>query len=109
MNFYKIVLILFFLLFFIDQKTTQSSELKCVESTDNHEAFTYVLIDRSDKLKDTTAIDQLLSTIESSIPSTKKGERLVVGVITGKMAETRIVLDKVYPAESICCPGESGI
>lgn len=72
----------------------------CVQP-DEHEAFTYFLVDRSDKLDDTDGLRQVFSAIDSNIKSNKADIRLVVGVITGKTAKTRILMDRVRPGDNL--------
>ncbi len=69
----------------------------CSESGE-HASVTYLLIDRSDKLENTDNLDKSLGVVKDMIP---EGERLIVGVSTGKASDTRVLMDFVKPKNSI--------
>lgn len=71
----------------------------CVRS-DKHSAITYLLVDRTDKLKDTDALKKLLNTVRAYLGG-RDGERLVIGVITAKTAESRILMDRATPEKNV--------
>lgn len=73
------------------------AEDQCV-SGDDHSRMTFLLLDRSDEIKDTKSLEQSLNIVADAMVSE---ERLVVGVITGKAGETRIIMDKTLPKEGI--------
>lgn len=70
---------------------------KCNVS-DEHEAVTYFLIDRSDTFENEEGFKQTLQTLHKLI---QPAERLVVGVSTGKASETRVLADLVLPKKSL--------
>jgi len=72
----------------------------CIEP-DTHAAMTYFLVDRSDKLTDPDSLKQLFSALPESVNKDEKGERLMVGVITGKASKTRLVMDRVHPEKTM--------
>ncbi len=69
----------------------------CVESGE-HDAVTYLLVDRSDEIQNTQNLEQSLLIARKMIGS---GERLIVGVITGQASETRVIMDLGRPKESL--------
>ena len=66
--------------------------------TGDHQGILFLLIDRSDKLSDITGFEQSLSAVRELVGP---GERFVVGVSTGKLSETRMVLDTIRPVKSM--------
>lgn len=75
---------------------------ECVSNTkDNHAAVTFFLVDRSDKIQDASSLEQVFSAIKEDVGKNDKGERLIIGVITGKSSKTRILMDRVTPEDSI--------
>ena len=96
----KVVSPLFLLLFtFLVNCPAWSDTLpeQCVKSGD-HESVLFLLVDRSDELAKTDSLEQSLRALEQML---QPGERLVVGMSTDKVSDTRIVLDKVKPKPSI--------
>jgi hypothetical protein len=69
----------------------------CIQKED-HQAITYVLIDRTDKLQDVEHLKQTLHTIHDMI---QPGERLIIGVSTSRLSETRVLMDLARPVSSI--------
>ena len=67
-------------------------------SSEKHDSVTYLLVDRSDELKDTQNLRQSLAVAKGMITA---GERLIVGVSTGKASETRVLMDYVKPKKSL--------
>lgn len=79
-----------------------ASELKCIQGGDeSYEMFTYLIVDRSDKVELTAPLDQIFSTIKDNVARDASGKRLMIGVITDKVAQTRIAMDRVWPKESV--------
>ncbi len=70
---------------------------RCIKHED-HKFVTFFLVDRSDKLSDIEAFKQTVSSLKQMI---REGERLVVGVSTGKLSETRVVMDVSRPEKSL--------
>lgn len=65
---------------------------------EEHQSVSFLLIDRSDKLSNVQSFQQSLEGIRESI---QPGERVLVGVSTGHLSETRIIMDSVKPAKSL--------
>ena len=63
-----------------------------------HEQFSFLLVDRSDKLHDKDGFEKSLDAVSAMV---KPGERLVVGLSTGKGSETKILMDLVKPKGSM--------
>lgn len=70
-----------------------AEEAECIQS-EEHDTFSYLLIDRSDFLKDADKFKQTLDVVEKKI---SPGERLIIGVSTDKGSNTRVLLDLVKP------------
>lgn len=68
---------------------------------DGYDRITYLVVDRSERLKNTRPLTQVFDMLELSISKSEEGERLIVGVITEHLGGTRIVMDRVHPEESI--------
>lgn len=77
--------------------TVLAADSSCIEKAD-HEAITYFLVDRSDKLEDS---DGFQKTTAALLEMLSPGERVIVGVSTGKGGDTRILMDLVKPKESM--------
>jgi len=77
---------------------------QCITPTNKHSATTFLLVDRSDKLTHPERLNQTFQAIADKTVKSKKGERLIIGVITGKAAETRILMDMINPENSIFEP-----
>lgn len=71
----------------------------CIQGN-KHGSVTYLLIDRTDEIKDISALKQLFGTLRDTFAK-RDGERLVVGVISGKTAESRIVMDRATPGKDM--------
>ncbi len=96
--FYSMMLFISILL--IQTDAVSARELNCDEP-DDYTHITYFLVDRSDQLKSTNGLKRTFSITNKDIIKNKAGERLIVGVITGKSAETRIHMDRVKPENSL--------
>jgi hypothetical protein len=65
---------------------------------EEHSRVTFLLIDKTDK---NTNVDQLTQSFDALQEKVAAGERLVVGVSTGKQSEARIIVDAVKPQGSM--------
>ncbi len=72
----------------------------CVGSGD-YKRLTYLLIDRSDSMKDSQELKELTAEVKKAI---RRGDRLIVGVGTGKAGGLRILFDLVRPIKTIWEP-----
>lgn len=72
---------------------------ECVQDG-KHKAVTYLLVDRTDKLKDADALKKLLNTARDYMKK-RDGERFIVGVISAKTAQTKILMDRSSPEKSV--------
>lgn len=63
-----------------------------------HESVTFLLIDRTDELKNVDNLDKSLEALKALL---QPGERLVAAVSTDRASETRILLDIVRPKGSL--------
>lgn len=63
-----------------------------------HDAVSYLLIDRTDKFQNVDTFEQSMDVVKDLI---KPGERLIVGVSTGSMGSTRVLLDTMLPQKSL--------
>jgi len=88
---------LFALVFLFINGPAYAVDANCL-APDKHEAVTYLLIDRSDELKDVDNLKQSLVVLKKMLSN---GERLIVGVSTGKASETRVLMDMVLPKKSL--------
>lgn len=73
------------------------AEDKCSQQA-AHTAMTYVLIDRSDKIADLDGFNKSFTALSSGFQA---GERVVVGLSTDKVADTKVLIDFVKPEESV--------
>jgi len=74
-----------------------AAEHSCVQR-EKHASLTFFLVDKSDKLTDTANLKQTLVAIKEMI---KPGERLIVGLISGTLKESRVIFDLVRPENSL--------
>jgi len=65
---------------------------------EEHTRVTFLLIDKTDK---NANVDQLTQSFDALQEKVVAGERLVVGVSTGKQSEARIIVDAVKPQGNI--------
>ncbi len=73
----------------------------CIEQSE-HKQLIYLLVDRSDSLKNPAPLETVIDLVsEDAAGKQGAGTRLVIGVITGRSATTRILLDKVNPSDSV--------
>jgi hypothetical protein len=63
-----------------------------------HDAVVVFLVDRSDKLANLESLEQTIEAVKHLIPS---GGRFIAQVITGKMSDTRLIMDVVKPKHSV--------
>lgn len=70
---------------------------ECIIPSD-HEKVSYLLIDRSDKLE---TKDSFLKSIKAFSSMIEEGERVIVGLSTGKASETKVLMDFVKPKGSV--------
>jgi hypothetical protein len=75
-----------------------ASSIEQCSIREEHSSVTFLLIDRTDELKDVEHLKQTFATVRELL---KQGERIVVGVNTGKLSDTRILMDMVRPVSSI--------
>lgn len=98
--FTRISVVLFFSLFSLSYSVNAWAAeipLECIEEAE-HNAVTFLLIDRSDKLENVQALEQTLQRVRKMI---EYGERLVVGFSTDKASEARVILDITKPKKSV--------
>lgn len=91
----RLILCLFFL---IAAEGVKAESNQVCRETGDHSGIVFLLVDRSDKLIDVSGFEQSLSAVREMV---KPGERFVVGVSTGKLSETRVILDTLRPVKSI--------
>ena len=65
---------------------------------EKHETVSYLLVDRSDRLENKDGFDKSLTALESML---QPGERLIVGLSTGKGSDTTVLMDLVKPKGSM--------
>ena len=63
-----------------------------------HDSVRYVLIDRTDKLDDTSNLTLFLNSVKEAIP---QGERIIVALSSDMTANAKIIVDLVNPKESV--------
>lgn len=97
----KKVLLVFLFSCVFSPKFVFSEETKidaqCVKKSE-HEFITYVLVDLSDPLAEKDNFKKSMTAVEEML---RPGERLLIGVGTGKASQTRILMDLVKPKPSI--------
>ncbi len=96
----KAVCLISVLLFMhIATQAAYSSELPAAcKAAGEHDTTVLLLIDRSEKLTDVQPLEQTLQVVKSLVPP---GGRLVVELITEKMANTRVILDLAKPKHTV--------
>lgn len=63
-----------------------------------HDAVSYLLIDRTDKFQNADGFAQSIDVVKDLV---QPGERVIVGVSTGSMGSTRLLLDTMLPQKSL--------
>ena len=79
------------------QIASADSDSACMKVA-QHEAVTYFLVDRTDKLENVEQLKQTIAAVRSMV---QPGERLIVGVSTGKGSDARILMDLTVPKSSL--------
>jgi len=96
----KISLIFAVLTFCFSNAVFGSTDDSCTNGGgQEYKSFSYLLIDRTD-IMDDAAMNSLKKTFATVQSKVEPGQRLIVGVITGKSANTRVVMDAVYPEKT---------
>ncbi len=69
----------------------------CISSGE-YERVLYFLVDRSDECEDTDGFEKTFRALSEMVQG---GERLLIGVSTGKASDTRLLMDMARPKKSI--------
>ena len=77
--------------------TAEDDLSACIKPAE-HDAVTFLLIDRSDKLEQVKNLEDSLKAVHQMM---KPSERLIVAVSTDKGSDTRILIDSVKPKKSL--------